>query len=104
MATRILVIEDDPGFAQLLKDVLETEGYAVTVARNGLEGLSSAQKEWPDLAITPFIPDSVKVNEANQHIVPVWKYAPGQASAEATRAVIEQLWTRSEGQALKEVA
>jgi CheY-like chemotaxis protein len=35
----ILVIEDDPDIAESLSDVLESQGYLVVTAANGLEGL-----------------------------------------------------------------
>ena len=35
----ILVIEDDPDIAESLTDVLESEGYLVVTAANGVEGL-----------------------------------------------------------------
>lgn len=36
----ILVVEDDPDIAESLSDVLESEGYVVVTAENGLEGLN----------------------------------------------------------------
>jgi DNA-binding response OmpR family regulator len=35
----ILILEDDTGFAALLQEGLEHEGYVVTVVQNGAEGL-----------------------------------------------------------------
>ncbi len=40
----ILVVEDDPSVAKLLKNVLEEWGYHVLVARNGREGLDVIAK------------------------------------------------------------
>jgi CheY-like chemotaxis protein len=36
----ILVVEDDPDIAESLSDVLESEGYLVVTAANGVEGLA----------------------------------------------------------------
>ena len=36
----ILVVEDDPDIAESLTDVLESEGYLVVTAQNGVEGLN----------------------------------------------------------------
>jgi CheY-like chemotaxis protein len=37
---RILVVDDDPGIGEAMFDVLGDEGYAVDLARNGLEALN----------------------------------------------------------------
>ena len=47
---RILCIEDDPGASGLIVEVLEDEGFSVSVAENGLEGLT-ALDERPDLIL-----------------------------------------------------
>jgi DNA-binding response OmpR family regulator len=48
---RILIIEDEPDMALGLRDNFEFEGYAVSVARDGEEGLNQALVEKPDLII-----------------------------------------------------
>ena len=47
----VLVIDDDPGMQRFLKEALESEGYEVTTASNGMQGLFRAQQDEPDLAI-----------------------------------------------------
>lgn len=37
----ILVIDDDPAICQTMKDVLEINGYRVTTARDGQEGIKA---------------------------------------------------------------
>jgi DNA-binding response OmpR family regulator len=49
--TRILVVEDDPKLGKLLTGDLELEGYHVTLARDGLEGLDAAKRVKPDLIV-----------------------------------------------------
>lgn len=52
MAKRILVVEDDTSIRELLVELLESEGYAVASAVNGLEGLKYLQNEInPDLIL-----------------------------------------------------
>lgn len=48
--SQILCIEDDPGTAELIVEVLEEEGYKVVVAQNGIDGLA-ALRERPDLVL-----------------------------------------------------
>lgn len=51
MATRILVIEDNPANMELVRYVLEAFGYAVSAAADGEIGLELARAEPPDLVV-----------------------------------------------------
>lgn len=51
MTTRILVVEDDREMARLLQLDLQRNGYQVSVAGNGLEGLRLFHDTRPDLVI-----------------------------------------------------
>ena len=52
MAKRILVVEDDTSIRELLVELLESEGYGVASAVNGLEALKYLQSnENPDLIL-----------------------------------------------------
>jgi CheY-like chemotaxis protein len=48
---RILIVEDREAGRELLRTVLEREGYMVIEARDGGEGLHKAQEEFPDLIL-----------------------------------------------------
>jgi DNA-binding response OmpR family regulator len=48
---RILVVEDEPRMAELLRQGLTEEGHAIVVARNGREGLSLAETSPFDLML-----------------------------------------------------
>jgi signal transduction histidine kinase/CheY-like chemotaxis protein len=50
-ASRILVIEDDPGAVRLLRTYLEGEGYEVEVATDGEAGIAAASRQAPDAII-----------------------------------------------------
>lgn len=52
---RILLVEDEPDLAEIQAAVLEDAGYHVTVAHDGLTGLTSALQEHPELVITDFM-------------------------------------------------
>ncbi|WP_071517029.1 response regulator transcription factor [Geitlerinema sp. PCC 9228] len=51
MTGHILVVEDEANLARLLETELKYEGYEVTVAYEGLEGLSAARDKQPDLIV-----------------------------------------------------
>ena len=51
MAVSVLVVEDDKNIAELLQMYLEKEGYAVTVASDGGQGLSKFRAIKPDLVL-----------------------------------------------------
>jgi two-component system response regulator MprA len=51
MAERILVIEDEPQIADLLRRGLLYEGYSVEIAGDGETGLSAARDRPPDLVL-----------------------------------------------------
>lgn len=48
---KILIVEDDTSIRELLTDILEDEGYAVSASANGQEGLSALAVSIPDLII-----------------------------------------------------
>jgi DNA-binding response OmpR family regulator len=48
---KVLIIEDEPNMVIGLKDSCEYEGYEVSVARNGKEGLEKASKEKVDIIL-----------------------------------------------------
>lgn len=47
----ILIIEDEPGIWNFLKQGLEEEGYRVAIATNGKQGIELFQLEKPDLIL-----------------------------------------------------
>lgn len=48
---RVLVVEDDPNMRGLLQVLLDTEGYDVATASDGLAGLSQAAQTAPQLIL-----------------------------------------------------
>jgi CheY-like chemotaxis protein len=48
---QILVVDDDPLIAKLLKEPLEKAGFSVKVASHGLEALQTVKDKQPDLII-----------------------------------------------------
>jgi DNA-binding response OmpR family regulator len=48
---KILVMDDDPDILDAVTWILESRGYQVVTARDGLEGLATLKSENPDLMI-----------------------------------------------------
>ena len=51
MPEKILVVDDDPDILEILTTILESRGYQVIDARDGIEGLAALKAEKPDLMI-----------------------------------------------------
>ena len=51
MAISVLIVEDDPNIRELLQLYLEKDGYAVTLASDGGQGLSKFRAIKPDLVL-----------------------------------------------------
>lgn len=51
MPHKILIVEDDRHIVALVRYILEREGYQVSVARDGIEGLEIARELQPDLVV-----------------------------------------------------
>jgi DNA-binding response OmpR family regulator len=48
---RILVVDDDPAIRQLLTDVLEMDGYEVSIAVDGLAAVRAMEASSPDFVV-----------------------------------------------------
>ncbi len=73
----ILIIEDDPEAAHILELSLRREGYQVTIAMDGIQGLHAIQTQHPDLVLLDLMmPDidgfevcrRVRANPATTHL------------------------------------
>ena len=51
MAEKILTVDDDPDILDALTMILESKGYQVVTARDGVEALAKLETEKPDLII-----------------------------------------------------
>lgn len=61
---RILVVEDEPQLREGLEARLELEGFSVSTARDGKEGVDKARSEKPDLIILDIMMPKVNGIEA----------------------------------------
>jgi len=55
----ILIIDDDADLVEIIRTVLEQNGYTVISASNGTEGLTKVETQRPDLIILDVMMDSV---------------------------------------------
>ncbi len=51
MPEKILAVDDDPDILDAVTMILESRGYQVVTAHNGIEGLDKLEEEEPDLMI-----------------------------------------------------
>jgi DNA-binding response OmpR family regulator len=51
MREKILLVDDDPDILDAITMILESQGYQVVTAQDGVEGLASLRAEKPDLMI-----------------------------------------------------
>jgi len=51
MAKKILVVDDEPGFVELLTGILAAKGYAVSSASDGRQAITMVNKDMPGLII-----------------------------------------------------
>ena len=55
MKQRILLVEDNPGTIDVMRQELEVLGYEVTVAKNGIEAVEMAASLLPDLIVMDIV-------------------------------------------------
>lgn len=51
MKEKILLVDDDPDILDAISMILQSQGYQVVTARDGVEALASLRGEMPDLMI-----------------------------------------------------
>lgn len=69
--TRILVVDDEPGVLEVLKEFLETRGYQVTTAGSGAEALKAVQAERPHLVLLDIMMPGMNGLEALPRILEI---------------------------------
>lgn|SRR5574341_22673 len=68
MPRKVLVIEDEPRMLQLVRLILEREGYEVTGAEGGAEGLELIAREAPALVLLDLQLPGMNGWEVYQHM------------------------------------
>ncbi len=59
MSAKILVVDDDPDFVEIIRTVLLTENYEVDTAANGDQALAQVHTNKPDLIILDIMMSTV---------------------------------------------
>jgi len=65
---KILLVDDEPDILEIISYSLESEGYKVSKANNGLEAIEIAEKEIPDLIIMDLMMPKMNGVEACKQI------------------------------------
>ncbi|HEX2151502.1 MAG TPA: response regulator [Stellaceae bacterium] len=68
MTKRILVIEDTEDNRQIVRDLLESAGYELIEALDGIEGVAAAEREHPDLILMDIQLPGIDGYEATRRI------------------------------------
>jgi two-component system, cell cycle response regulator DivK len=68
MTKRILVIEDTEDNRQIVRDLLESAGYELIEALDGLDGVAAAEREHPDLILMDIQLPGIDGYEATRRI------------------------------------
>jgi CheY-like chemotaxis protein len=58
-SARILVVDDDPDFVEIMRTILESNDYQVVTASNGQQALGQVKAQRPDLMILDIMMSTV---------------------------------------------
>ena len=59
LPAKILVVDDDPDFVEIMRTILESNGYTVITASNGREAMARVKTHHPDLMLLDIMMSSV---------------------------------------------
>jgi adenylate cyclase len=58
-SAKILVVDDDPDFVEIMRTILESNDYSVVTAANGEQALAQVKAQRPDLMLLDIMMSSV---------------------------------------------
>ena len=96
---KILMIEDDPFFAELCSRALESEGYDVVVATDGEKGLVEVKEENPDFILLDIILPEMNGLEVLRNI----RKDPDPKIANKSVIILSNLYAKKEEEEGKEL-
>ena len=59
LTAKILVVDDDPDFVEIMRTILEAHGYCVITASNGQQALARVKTDHPDLMVLDIMMSTV---------------------------------------------
>jgi CheY-like chemotaxis protein len=59
LTAKILVVDDDPDFVEIMRTILESHGYNVITASNGQQALARVKADHPDLMVLDIMMSTV---------------------------------------------
>jgi CheY-like chemotaxis protein len=59
LSAKILVVDDDPDFVEIMRTILEANSYEVVTAANGNQAMAQVKAERPDLMILDIMMSTV---------------------------------------------
>ncbi len=98
--TSILIVEDETGVRELLKQLLDLEGYSTTSVENGSEGISAFRRESHDLVFTDFrmpgisgadVARAIKTLSAKTPVVVVTGWDPDVFAEELANSGVDRI-------------
>ena len=96
---KVLMIEDDPFFAELCSRALESEGYDVVVATDGEKGLVEVKEENPDFILLDIILPEMNGLEVLRNI----RKDPDPKIANKSVIILSNLYAKKEEEEGKEL-
>lgn len=68
MTHKILIVDDEPNILISLEYLMQREGFAVTVARDGLQAIEAIERDIPDLVLLDVMMPGKTGLEVCQHV------------------------------------
>jgi two-component system chemotaxis response regulator CheY len=72
---RVLAVEDEPEYLEMLQDVMKSIGHSVTVASNGIEALKVIEREKIDVIMSDVVMPEMNGLEFHQKLRAIPEYA-----------------------------
>jgi len=96
MAKKILIVEDEPNFHEIYKEMFDGKDYDIVSAYDGDEALEKVEQEKPDLIITDILMDMVTGDT-------FFLYLKGIPACESIPVIVISTFSQKDYKGLKEI-